>query len=96
MFGGLTGRVFLFGGAKVGLSAEGAKMRLPKARSLSRLGGLRKHRKLSSGSPQNAEPQNRRDFEHFKPKCGTFWDSVDLTFLNNYIEKIVSERGFIN
>jgi len=35
----------------VGLSAEGAKMRLPKARSPSRLGGLGEHRKLPSGEP---------------------------------------------
>src|SRR6218665_828897 len=38
--GGLIGRVFLFGGAKGRLSAEGAKLRLPKAKSHSRLGGL--------------------------------------------------------
>ena len=46
---GLTGRVFLFGGAKGGLSAEGAKLRLPKARNPSRLGGLGERRKLPSG-----------------------------------------------
>ena len=33
VFWGLTGRVFLFGGAKGGLSAEGAKLRLPKAKA---------------------------------------------------------------
>jgi len=33
VFGGLTGRVLLFGWAKWGLSAEGANLRLPKARS---------------------------------------------------------------
>ena len=66
--GGLTGRIFLFGGLKGGLSAEGAKLRLPKARSPSRLGGL---------------GERRRDFEHFKLKRSTFWDPVDLTFLIN-------------
>src|SRR6218665_2243553 len=38
--GGYQGGNFCFGGAKGGLSAEGAKLRLPKARSPSRLGGL--------------------------------------------------------
>src|SRR6218665_3324173 len=39
-------------------SAEGTKLRLPKARSPFRLGGLGERRKL---------PRNRRDFEHFMP-----------------------------
>ena len=46
MFGGLTGRVFLVWGAKGGLSAEGAKLRLLKARSPSRLEDLGERRKL--------------------------------------------------
>ena len=69
-------------GAKGGLSDEGAKLRLPKARSPSRLGGLGERRKL----PQlglGRSPRNRRGFEHFKPKWCTFWDPVNLTFLNN-------------
>src|SRR6218665_3552782 len=44
--GGLTGWEFLFLGTKGGLSAEGAKLRLPKARSPSRLGGLGERRML--------------------------------------------------
>ena len=46
-------------GAKEGLGAEGAKMRLPKARSPSQLGGLGERR------PQRGlwrSPRNRRDF----------------------------------
>src|SRR6218665_3305524 len=39
VFGGLSGWEFLFWEAKGGLSAEGAKLRLPKARSPSLLGG---------------------------------------------------------
>ena len=55
---GLMGPVFLFGGAKGGLSAEGMKPRLPKARNSTRLGGLGERRKLPSGSGA----------EHQKPK----------------------------
>src|SRR6218665_1392922 len=77
--GGLTGRLFLFGGAKAGLSAEGAKRRLPKARSPSRRGGLGERRKLrqrgSGAEPQS--PRNRSDSEHFKPKWSTFLDPVN-------------------
>src|SRR6218665_1414039 len=47
--GGLMGRIFLFGGVKGRLSAEGAKLRLPMARSPSRLRDLGEHRKLPSG-----------------------------------------------
>src|SRR6218665_3230801 len=71
VFGGLTGWEFLFWGAKGGLNAEGATVRLPKARSPSRQGGL------------GRSPRNRRDFQHFKPKWSTFWDPGNLTFLNN-------------
>src|SRR6218665_2066961 len=49
VFGGLTGWAFLFLGTKGELSAEGAKLRLPKARSPSRLGGLGERRMLPSG-----------------------------------------------
>src|SRR6218665_704333 len=65
VFGGLSGWDFLYWGAKGGLSAEGAKLRLPKARSPSLLG--------AGGAlyaPQRGlgrSPRNRRDFEHFKP-----------------------------
>src|SRR6218665_4157610 len=82
VFGGLTWWEFLFWGAKGGFRAEGAKLRLPKARSPSRLGGLGKRLNL----PQRGlgrSPRNRRDFEHFKPKWSTFWDLGNLTFLNN-------------
>jgi len=64
--GGLTGQVFLFGRAKRGLSAEGAKLRLPKARSPSRLGGLRECRKLPCGS--GAPPQKPTRFLTFYAK----------------------------
>src|SRR6218665_2320556 len=91
--GGYQGGNFYFGGAKGGLSAEGAKLRLLKARSPSRLGALGERRKI----PQRGlgqSPRNQRDFEHFKPKWSTFSDPVNLTFLNNLIEKLVSERDF--
>jgi len=81
-------------GAKGQLSAEGAKLRLPKARNPSRLGGLRERCKL----PQRGlgrSPRNRSNFEHFKSKWSTFWDPVKLTCLNNKIEEIVSGRGFL-
>jgi len=55
VFGGLTGWTFLFWGAKEGLSAEGAKLRLPKARSPSRLEGLGSV--VSSPVGSVAEPQ---------------------------------------
>src|SRR6218665_2404176 len=66
-------------------------MRLPEARSPSRLEGMGERRKF----PQRGlglRPRNLRGFEPFKPKWNTFWDPVNLTFLNNSIEKIVSER----
>src|SRR6218665_1890375 len=78
--GRLTGWKFLFWGAKGGLSAEVMKLRLPKARSHSRVWGLGERRKL----PQRSlRLRNRRDFEHFKPKWSTFWDPGNFTFLNN-------------
>src|SRR6218665_3962398 len=83
VFGGLTlWEFFCFGGAKGGLSAEGVKLRLPKARNPSRLGSLGERRKL----PQRGlgrSPRNRRNCEHFKPKWSTFWDPGNLTFSNN-------------
>jgi len=68
--------------AKGGLSDEGAKLRLPKARSPTRLGGLRERRKLPQLGLERS-PRIRRDFEHFKPKWSPFWDPVNLTFFNN-------------
>src|SRR6218665_1421773 len=59
--GGLTGRAFLFGGAKGRLSAEGAKLRLPKARGPSRLGGLGGG-VVRSRSGSGAEPQKPTRF----------------------------------
>ena len=71
--------------AKAGLSAEGAKLRLPKARSLSQLyRGSGERRKLPSGVwcgvPEtdailNISSQNGVHFGN--------WDPVNLTFLNN-------------
>ena len=58
VFGGTNGAGIFVWGAKGGLSAEGAKLRLPKARSPSQLGGL-------------GELHNRRDFEDFMPKLST-------------------------
>src|SRR6218665_3789443 len=78
---GYGGGFFCWGGNGE-LGAEGAKLRLPKARSLSRLGGMGECRKL----PQRGlgrSPRNRDDFEHFKPKYSTFLDPGNLTFLNN-------------
>src|SRR6218665_995565 len=80
--GGLMGRLFLFGGANGGLSAEGAKLRLPKARSPSRLGGLRERRKLPQRGLRRSS-RNRCNFEHFKRKWSAFLDPVNLTFLGN-------------
>ena len=61
-------------------SAEEAKLRLPKARSSSRLRGQGERREL----PQRGlgqSPRNRSDFEHFMPKLSTFWDLVNLRLL---------------
>src|SRR6218665_1855345 len=69
-------------GAKGGLSAEGAKLQLPKARSPSRLGVLGESCKFPHRG-LGRSPRNRHDFEHFKPEWSTFWDPVNLTFLNN-------------
>src|SRR6218665_2807292 len=66
VFLGLLGWEFLFWGAKGGLSAEGAKLRLPKARSPSLLGGWGEGLKPPGGGG-GGPPRNRRDFEHFKP-----------------------------
>src|SRR6218665_2067129 len=68
-------------------SAEGAKLRLPKARSPLRLGSLMERRKL----PQRGlgrSPRNRRDFEHFLPNGVHFGLLLILYFLKNQIEKI--------
>src|SRR6218665_202963 len=55
------------------------RLRLPKARSLLRLGGLGECRNLPRrGLGQS--PRNRRDFEHFIPKRCTFWALVNLIF----------------
>src|SRR6218665_339713 len=70
------------------LRAEDLKLRLPKARSPLRLGGLGERRKLPQRGPGQS-PRNRRDFEHFIPIWSTFWALVNLIFLNNQIEKIV-------
>ena len=60
-------------------SAKDRKLRLPKARSPSRLGDLGELRPSGLGR----SPKNRRNFEHFKRKWSTFLDPVNLTFLNN-------------
>ena len=81
MFGGLTGRIFLFGRAKGGLSAEGAKL-IAKGKKPFTTRGLEERRKL----PQRGlgqSPRNRCDFEHVKPKWINLWDPVNLAFLNN-------------
>ena len=52
-------------GAKGGLSAEGAKLQLPKARSPSRLGGLGS---VSSPAGSGAEPQKPTRFFAFQSK----------------------------
>jgi len=48
-------------------SAEGAKLRLPKARSPYRLGGLGERRKLPKRG-LGGSPRHRPNFEHFMPK----------------------------
>src|SRR6218665_994932 len=71
---GLMGRAFLFGGP-MGIKhrrRKSAKLRLPKARSPSRLGDLGERRK----PPQwglGRSPRYQRNFEHFKRKWSTFW-----------------------
>ena len=68
-------------------SAEGARLRLPKAGSTLRLGSLGERRKL----PQQGlgrSPRNRSDFEHFMLKLGPFLDLVNFRFFNNQIEKM--------
>ena len=60
-------------------SAKGAKLRLPKAKSPSRL-------KLPQRGLERS-PRKRRDFEHFMPKWSTFLALVNLIFLYNQIEK---------
>ena len=72
--------VYNFGGTDIeeigeSASAESAKLRLPKARSPSRLGGLR------------LRPRRRRDFEHFMPKFCSFLDLLNLRLFYNKIEK---------
>src|SRR6218665_2596474 len=66
-------------------SAKGAKLRLPKARSPLRLGGLGELPQRGLGR----SPEKRPDFEHFMPKWSTFLALVNLIFLNNQIEKKV-------
>src|SRR6218665_3616415 len=74
--------VYNFGGTEIGkigdnASAEGVKLRLPKARSPSRLGGLGECRKL----PQRGlgrSPRSRRDFEHFMQKWSTFYAKMEF------------------
>src|SRR6218665_1088417 len=68
-------------------SAEGGKLRLPKARSPLRLGSLRKRRKLPQ-QDVGRSPRNSLDFEHCMPKWSTVWDLVNLIFCNNHIEKV--------
>src|SRR6218665_3622234 len=75
---GLTGREFLFGEAKRGLSAEGAKLRLPKEEALTTRES-RERRKLRQRG-LGLRPRHRRDFEDFMPKLSTFFDPVSLTF----------------
>jgi len=67
-------------------SAEGAKLRLPKARSPYRLRGLGERRKLLQWG-LGRSPRNRRNCEHFMPKWGAFSDVVNFLFCNNQIEK---------
>jgi len=69
-------------------SAEGAKLRLPRARSpLYWLGGLGERRKLPLRGLGRSH-RNRRNFEHFMPKWSAFLDIVNLIFFNNQIEKL--------
>src|SRR6218665_1810908 len=90
--------VYNFGGTdleKFGGSASpvGAKLRWPKAKSPSRLGGLGERRKLPQrGLGRN--PRNRRNFEYFKRKWSKFLDPVNLTFLNSL--KCTKSLRFIN
>ena len=59
-------------------SAEGAKLRLPKARSPSRLGGLGERRKPTQ-------------FLTFSAKMEYIFGYVNLIFFSNQIEKIIDE-----
>src|SRR6218665_3391675 len=62
-------------------SAEGAKLRLPKARRPSRLGGLRERRKLPRGVWGGA-PETVRIL-NISCQKSTFWDLLNLVFVNN-------------
>jgi len=58
-------------------SAKSAKLRLPKARSPLRRGGLG-----PLGERRKQSPRKQRNFEHFMPKWSTFLALVNLIFLN--------------
>src|SRR6218665_2183995 len=83
---GANGAGIFVWGAKGELSAEGAKLRLAKARNPSCLGGLGERRKFPKRG-LGRSPRNLRDFEHVRPKWNTFWDPVNLTFLNNQLNR---------
>ena len=62
-------------------SVEGAKLRLPKARSPSRLGGLGRLR----------ERRKPTQFLTFSAKMEYIFGYVNLIFFSNQIEKIIAE-----
>src|SRR6218665_1105953 len=83
------------GGTEIGesASAEGAKLRLPNARSSSRLGGLWSVVKSPVGS--GAELQKPTRFLNILCQNGVhFWDIVNVIFFSNQVEKDENERNF--
>src|SRR6218665_480081 len=60
-------------------SAEGGKLRLPKARSPLRIGGLGERRMLPSGVWGRA-PETDAILNNFLAKWSTFWALVNLVF----------------
>ena len=70
-------------------SAEGAKLRLPKARSPSRLGDLGERRKPS-------KPETDSILNTSSQKWSTFWDPGNLTFFKqlNLKDSIVYESFY--
>src|SRR6218665_4061715 len=72
-------------------SAEGAKLRLPKARSPSRLGGLEERRKLPQRGLGRSPISRRYIFLTFYAKMEYIFGYVNFIFFSNQIKKIIDE-----
>src|SRR6218665_3347172 len=79
--------VYNIGGTEIGrigdnASAEGAKLRLPKARSPLTTRGSGERRKLPLRG-LGWSLRSRHDFEHFVPKWSTFYAKMEYTLCQN-------------